>query len=308
MSELLDALTDPAFPFLRRALLVGLAASAAFGVLGTFVVARRITYMADAMAHCVLGGIGAAILLRYNYGFTQIHPLWGAWAAAAAAAVCVGLISFYAREREDTIISMVWVAGVAAGLLLLEQARPPAGEPVVEPLSYLFGDILLISPDDVRLVLVLDVVVLAAVALFYNKLVAVCFDEEFASLRGIPARLYFLMLLCLTALTIVLLVRVVGILLVVALLTLPAALAGRFSRHLWQMMLLAAVFCALLVTTGLAVSYHYETRTGPTIALAAVAAYGIAAAGGAVLRRWQRKESNEITSARGQSLRADDRP
>lgn len=284
MSELIEALTDPAFPFLRNAVFMGLLASAAFGVLGTFVVARRITYMADAMAHCVLGGVGAAVLLRYNFGLSWLHPLWGAWIAALAAAVCIGVISFVVHEREDTVISLIWVTGVALGLLFMERAHPPPGEPAIEPMSYLFGDILLITRDDLRLVALLDIFVLVLAAAFYNKLAAVCFDEEFASLRGIPSRIYFLLLLCLTALTIVLLVRVVGILLVVALMTLPAALAGRIARHLWQMMLLAAVFCAVLVTGGVLASYHFETRTGPTVVLLAVAAYGVAAAAGAAYR------------------------
>lgn len=294
MSDLIEALTDPAFPFLRNAIFIGLLASAAFGVLGTFVVARRITYMADAMAHCVLGGIGAAVLLRYNYGYSWLHPLWGAWGAALTAALCIGLISFFAQEREDTVISLVWVAGVALGLLFLERAHPPPGEPAVEPLSYLFGDILLITRDDLRLVALLDLVVLAAAAVFYNKLTAVCFDEEFAALRGLPSRVYFLLLLCLTALTIVLLVRVVGILLVVALMTLPAALAGRIARHLWQMMLLAAVFCAVLVTGGVLASYHFETRAGPTVVLLAVAAYGAAAATGAAYRYFRSRRGEAV--------------
>lgn len=294
MSDLIEALTDPAFPFLRNAIFVGLLASAAFGVLGTFVVARRITYMADAMAHCVLGGIGAAVLLRYNYGFSWLHPLWGAWIASLTAALCIGVISFVVQEREDTVISLIWVAGVALGLLFLERAHPPPGEPAIEPLSYLFGDILLITRDDLRLVALLDLVVLAAAAAFYNKLAAVCFDEEFASLRGIPSRAYFLLLLCLTALTIVLLVRVVGILLVVALMTLPAALAGRIARHLWQMMLLAAVFCAVLVTGGVLASYHFETRAGPTVVLLAVAAYGAAAAVGTVYRRFRPRRGDGV--------------
>lgn len=294
MSELIEALTDPAFPFLRNALFIGLLASAAFGVLGTFVVARRITYMADAMAHCVLGGIGAAVLLRYNYGCSWLHPLWGAWVAALAAALCIGLISFFAQEREDTVISLVWVGGVALGLLFLERAHPPPGEPAIEPLSYLFGDILLITRDDLRLVAILDLVVLVAAAVFYNKLAAVCFDEEFAALRGIPSKVYFLLLLCLTALTIVLLVRVVGILLVVALTTLPAALAGRVARHLWQMMLLAAVLCAALVTGGVLASYHFETRAGPTVVLLAVAAYGAAAAVGAAYRRLRLRRGGPV--------------
>jgi zinc transport system permease protein len=157
---------------------------------------------------------------------------------------------------------------MAVGLLFF--AKTPG---YADPMSYLIGDILMISPRDLWTIVALDALVAGVGLLFYRKFMAVCFDEEFALLRGVHVKFYYLLLLCLTAVTVVLLVRVVGIVMVVALLTLPAAVAGHFSRRLWQMMLLAAVVCALLIAVGLGISYRYELPSGPAIILLAAAVY-----------------------------------
>lgn len=267
MIEYVRALAD--FAFLRYALAAGLLASVAFGVVGTYVVARRISYIAAAIAHAVLGGIGLGLYLQVEHGAAWCGPVLGAVAAALLSAVVIGLVSLYARQREDTVIGAVWSVGMAAGLLLIEKTRGYHGD----PMSFLFGDIMLVSPRDLWTMAGLDVLVLGLCALLHNKLVAVCFDEEFAELRGVRVKLYYLLLLCLTALTIVLSIRVVGIVLVIALVTLPAAVAGHFSRKLWQMMLLATLFCMAFVGAGLAVSYPQDLRSGPVIVVVAGATY-----------------------------------
>jgi len=279
MGELFRALGDPDFAFLRYAFLAGVAASVAFGVVGTYVVARRITYIAGAIAHCVLGGIGAALYLREAVGLRWFHPMYGAVASALLAAVVIGLVTLYAHEREDTVIGALWAIGMAVGLLFL--ARTPG---YVDPMSYLFGNILLVSHADLWAVLVLDVVVVGLAAFFYNDLLAVCFDEEFARLRGVRVGVYYMLLLCLTALTVVLLVRIVGIVMVIALLTLPAAAAGHFARRIWQMMVLAAALCMLFTVAGLGYSYVHDLPSGPVIIVIAGAVY-LAVAAGTRLRR-----------------------
>jgi zinc transport system permease protein len=280
MIEFFRALSDPAIPFLRYALVVGLLASVSLGIVGSYVVTRRITYIAAAISHCVLGGIGAALYLNAAMGLDWCHPLYGALAAALISALIIGLVSLYARQREDTVISAVWAIGMAIGLLFL--AKTPRN---VDPMSYLFGNILLISAGDVWLVVAMDVVVIALGLGFYPKLLALCFDEEFAELRGVRVKLYYLMLLCLTALTVVLLVHVVGIVLVIALLTLPAAVAGHFARQLWQMMVLAVLCCMVFVTAGIAVSYPLNLPSGPVIILIAGATYLLVTL---VTRLWKR--------------------
>jgi zinc transport system permease protein len=143
----------------------------------------------------------------------------------------------------------------------------------IDPMSYLFGNILLVTRSDLWWVLALDLVVVSAGLLFYNKLLAVCFEEEFARLRGIRVEAYYLFLLVLTALTVVLLVRVVGIVMVIALLTLPAAVAGVLTRKLWQMMLVAIMACMLFIISGIGISYIHDIPSGPVIIILAGLAY-----------------------------------
>lgn len=271
MSELFQALANPDIPFFRYAFLVGALAAVSFGVVGTYVVAKRITYLAGAIAHCVLGGIGAGLYLQHQVGLAWFDPIYGALLAALLAALIIGLVSLHAKQREDTVIGALWATGMAIGLLFI--AKTPG---YVEPMSYLFGNILLISRHDIWLVTGLNLLVVAVALLFHRQLQAVCFDEEFARLRGINTDFYTLLLLCLTALTVVLLVRVVGIVLVIALLTLPAAVAGIFAATLGRMMIGAVLACLLFVTTGLAVSFNLDLPSGPVIILVAAAGYILA--------------------------------
>ena len=249
MTEFIDALSEHAF--LRRALLAGLLASVACGVVGTFVVTRRITYVAGGIAHCVLGGVGAAQYLRVTQGWSWCHPLYGAIIAALGSALIIGWVSLRLKEREDTIIGALWAIGMAVGVLFISQT-PGYAENLM---GYLFGDVLLVTGDKLWLLALLDLVVLGLVLTFYDQFLAVCFDEEFAELRGVRVGFYYLLLLCITALTVVLLVTVVGIVMVIALLTLPVAVAGHFSRSLWQMMLLSVGLTMIFTSAGLALSY-----------------------------------------------------
>jgi zinc transport system permease protein len=266
--EFLNALFDPVIPFFRYAFFTGLLASVAFGIIGTYVVARRITYIAGAIAHCVLGGIGAGLYLQAKMGITWFGPLTGAIIAALLAAIIIGLVSLHANQREDTVIGALWAIGMATGLLFI--AKTPG---YIEPMSYLFGNILLISKADLWLVMSLDAVVVAIAALFYHKFLAICFDEEYARLRGIRTDFYYLLLLCLTAITVVLLVRIVGIVMVIALLTMPAAVASNFAKGLWQMMIIATLFCMFFISSGLASSYTLDLPAGPTIIIIAGLTY-----------------------------------
>ncbi|MFH1537470.1 MAG: metal ABC transporter permease, partial [bacterium] len=159
--------------------------------------------------------------------------------------------------------------GMAVGVLFISRTPGYSGD----LMSYLFGNILMVSPADLWLIAVLDAVVVAAGALFYNQFLGVCFDEEFARARGLNVSFYYLLLLCLTALTVVLLVSVVGIVMVIALLTLPAAVAGHFSRSLWKVMFLSIGLSALFTTSGLALSYGPNLPAGATIIALAGAVY-----------------------------------
>jgi zinc transport system permease protein len=267
MTEFLEAVRT--CPFLQRALLTGLLASVACGVVGTYVVVRRITYLAGGIAHCVLGGMGAAVYLHKEHHWVWLEPLHGAVFAALLAAVVIGLVSLRFRQREDTVISALWAVGMATGVLFISQTRGYQQD----LMDYLFGNITIVSAGDLWLIGILDAGVVLTALLFYKQFLAVCFDEEFARTRGIRVEAYYLLLLCLTALTVVVLVTVVGIVMVIALLTLPVAVAGQFARRMWQMMVLGALLSVAFTTAGLAVGYGPGYPAGATTIVLAGAAY-----------------------------------
>lgn len=268
-------------PFLQSALAMGVLAGVACGVVGTYVVTRRISYIAGAVSHSVLGGMGAAKYVQVVHGLTWCSPLLGAVVAALVSALLIGWVSQRARQREDTVIGAIWAVGMAIGVLFISRT-PGYNE---ELMSYLFGNILLVSPEDLRLMLLLDVLVLALAVVFYNKFLAVCFDEEFARLRGVKVEFYYLTLLCLTALTVVVLLKVVGIIMVIAMLTLPAAVAGFFSGRLWQMMVLASLLCVGLNLAGMAISYSPGLPAGATTIVLAGGLYLAAMVGRSIVKR-----------------------
>ncbi len=263
-------------PFVQRAFMIGAMAAIPFGLIGTFVVVRRIGYLTGAIAHCAFGGIGVGLYLQYLLTTTAATVAWAGIAdpmlvsvvVAVASALLIGVLRIKAQEREDTIIGVIWAVGMALGVLLLEMTPGNANIS-----NYLFGSILLITRTDVRLVAGLSVLILGAVLLFFKRFEAVCFDEEFARLRGIPTAFYFQLLLVLSALSVVLLVRIVGIILVIAMLTLPAATACRFADRLFSISLLAILFGFLCTWTGLLLSVWGNLSPGPTIVLVSALFY-----------------------------------
>lgn len=267
--------------FLQYALLTGILASVACGVIGTYVVVRDISYMAGGISHTVLCGIGAALYARTVWGWVWFNPLYGAVATALVAAIIIGVVSLRAKQRIDTVISGLWAAGMAGGVLFI--SRTPGYSS--DLMSYLFGNILMVTATDLWLLVGLDAIVVALGLLCYNQFLAVCFDDEFARLRGLNVDFYYLLLLCLTALTVVVLVTVVGLVMVIALLTLPIAVAGIFSRTLWGMMLLSALFSGLFTTGGLVLSYGPDYPAGATTILLAGAGYLVVVTGKWVVTR-----------------------
>ncbi len=257
------------FEFLQYAVLTSILASVACGIVGSYVTVRRITYIAGAIAHCTLGGMGAARYLEREVGWSFLTPMHGAVFAALLAALIIGIFTIYGTEREDTVLSAVWAIGMAIGIFFIHKT----GGYNEDLMSYLFGNILMVARQDLWLILILDISILIIVFLFYNRLLAVSFDEEFARLRGVNVHFYYLLLLCLTALTVVLLVQVVGIVMVIALLTLPAAAAAQLTRRLWQTIGLAILISLLCTGGGLVLSYEPDLHPGATIICLAGAVY-----------------------------------
>ncbi len=190
-------------------------------------------------------------------------------AAALVAALVIWWVTLYGRQREDTVLGAVWAVGMAIGLVFISRTSGYSED----LMGYLFGNILLVTRQDLWLMLALNVIILGLTLLFYNRFLAVCFDEDFARLRGVAVSLFYLLLLVMTALTVVALVQVVGIVLVIALLTLPAAAAAHLTRRLWQTMVLAVILSGFCTVQGLALSYQPDLPAAATIILLAGAVY-----------------------------------
>lgn len=268
MIDFIARLNSPELSFLKYAFLIGIFGGVAFGIVGTYIVTRRISAIAGAIAHCILAGIGAAIFCSQHFNWHWLHPMHGAIASALLAAVIIGLVSMYAKQREDTVIGAIWAIGMAVGLLFLAGTSG-----YVDVDSYLFGDILLVSHSNFIMTIILDILILIPAILFFNNFMAACFDDQFAELRGIRVKATYMALLCMVALTVVLMVTVIGIILVLAMLTIPAAIAGHFTRRLWSMMTLTSLLCITFTTSGLFLSYKADLPSAPLIAVLAGTTY-----------------------------------
>ena len=244
------------YDFMRNALLAGLLAAVACGIVGVYVVTKRIVFISGGIAHASFGGIGLGYLIG-------ISPVLGATFFALASALGMGLVTRKTRLPEDTVIGILWAMGMAMGIIFIGLA--PGYAP--DLFSYLFGNILTVPLSDLLLMLVLDVIIIGVVVALYKEFLALAFDEEFGTVVGVPVEVLYLLLLCMIALTVVILIRVVGIILVIALLTIPAALARQFTHDLRKMMLLAILFGALFAFGGLWLSYIFDVASGATIIL-----------------------------------------
>ncbi|MBA7604167.1 Manganese transport system membrane protein MntB [subsurface metagenome] len=246
------------YEFMRNALIAGLLAAIACGIVGVYVVVKRVVFISGGIAHASFGGIG----LGY---FLGINPVLGALFFAIASALGMGLVTKRTRLPEDTAIGILWAIGMALGIIFI--GLTPGYAP--DLFSYLFGNILTVPAFDLMLMLILDVVIIILVLLFYKEFLLLSFDEEFSTIAGVPTERLYLLLLCLIALTVVVLIRVVGIILVIALLTIPAALARQFTHSLKKMMLLSILAGAVFTFSGLWLSYLLDLASGATIILVA---------------------------------------
>lgn len=244
------------YDFMQNALAAGVLAGIACGVVGTYVVVRRMVFISGGVSHATFGGIGLAYLLGFN-------PMLGALLFAVAAALGMGTITRKTKLSEDTGIGVLWATGMALGVIFVGLSSGYAPD----LFSYLFGNILTVQRGELLMMLVLDGVIIATVLAFYKEFLAVCFDEEFARVEGIPTARLQMVLLGLIALTIVMVIRVVGIVLVIALLTIPPAIARQYTSSLSSMMRLAVAVSVGLTVCGIALSYLLNIASGATIIL-----------------------------------------
>jgi len=257
------------YPFLQMALAAIVLSSVPAGAIGSFVVVRKSTYLAGAMAHGIIGGLGLTHYLRLEHGLDWASPALGAIGATLLFGTIIVYFSHEQQERLDTLLSLIWAAGMAIGVFFFA-ASPGFGEGLM---SYLFGDILLVNLQDLWVLLALNALVLGVVGLCYPQLLALSFQRQLAQLRGMRTLVYEWILVQLTGITIVILMKSVGILLVLALLTLPAATASRFCHRLSSMIAVASLICLLAGFIGLWISYGPGFPAGPTIILVNVAVF-----------------------------------
>jgi zinc transport system permease protein len=198
-----------------------------------------------------------------------LTPLQGALGAGLLSALLMGWIHLKYREREDTVIAAIWSTGMSIGVIFI--ALTPGYN--VELMNFLFGNILWVSHSDIALLLSLDVLIAATVAIFYRRFLAICFDEQQALLQKVPVHTLYLLLLCLVAIAVVLLIQVVGAILVITMLAIPAAIAGTFTQTLSRMMFIAVLLGALFTFLGMYFSYELNWPPGATISLIAALFY-----------------------------------
>ncbi len=255
------------FEFMRNALLAGLLVSIACGVIGTLVVVNRLVFLAGGIAHATYGGIGLALFLGIPY-------IAGTLGIALIAALIMAVVSLKAKHRADTIIGVIWAVGMAAGIILVDLT--PGYN--VDLMGFLFGAILTVPRSDLWQMLVICMAQVVIVAYYYNDFLAMSYDSEFARLRSIPVGWLYFLLLGMIALSVVIIIRVVGLILVIALLTIPPYIAEKYTRSLAAMMALSTILSCLFTTAGLSLAYWLDLTSGATIILVAAAGFLISMA------------------------------
>ena len=279
---MIEALSEALqFTFMRNALMAGGLVSIACGIIGAFVVVNRIVFISGGIAHAAYGGIGLGYFFKFN-------PVLGAVIFSVASALGMGTVYRKTRQRADTIIGVMWAIGMAIGITLVDLTEGYKAD----LMSFLFGSILAVPSGDLWIMLVLDLVVIGLVALLYKELLAISFDETFASVENVPVDAIYLILLCLIAFTVVMLMRVVGLIMVIALLTIPAAISGQFVKDMKKMMVLASILGVLFTTSGLWLSYFLNLTSGATIILVSGVAYLFSLALQSMVRRARPESAN----------------
>ncbi|MBW1682199.1 MAG: metal ABC transporter permease [Deltaproteobacteria bacterium] len=256
--------------FMRNAVLAGILVSLCCGIIGSLVVVNRIVFISGGIAHAAYGGIGLAFLLG-------ISPTLGAAGFAVVVALVMGLVSMRAKYRADTIIGVLWAVGMALGVVLIDLT--PGYN--VDLMSYLFGSILAVPSHELWYMLGLLSAVFLLIVFFYKEYLALSYDEEFAVIVGVPVRTLYLLLLCMTALCVVMVIRLVGLILVIALMTIPPYIAEKYTRSLGRMMCVASLLGVVFTLTGLWLSYLLDLTSGAMIILVAGVAFFASAAGDA---------------------------
>ena len=252
------------YDFIQNALISGILISIAAGIIGSLVVVNKITFLTGGIAHSSYGGIGLAIYLG-------IPVLFGATIFAVITAILIAIITLKNRNRIDAIIGMMWASGMAIGIIFVDLT--PGYN--VDLMSYLFGSIIAVSNEDIQYMFIMDIFIIGIIVYFYKEILAVSYDSEFATLRGINVKFFYTLILILAALCVVAAIKAVGLILVIALLTIPTYLAESFASKLSTMMIISSILATIFTILGLIISYLYDISSGASIIMVAVVVLGI---------------------------------
>lgn len=255
------------YEFMRHALLAGVIVGLISPLVGVFLVVRRLSLIADALSHVTLSGVAAGLLLQREIPwFQSLNPLYMGTAFSVAGALFVEQLRRLYRSYQELAIPIILSGGIGLGVVLISAG----GGFNVNVMGYLFGSIIAVNDEDVKWVVVVGIIVTLTIALLYKELFALSFDEESAYLSGIPRRGINLVFILLVALVITASVRVVGILLVSALMTLPVAASLQLAQSFRQTVMLSVLFAETSVISGLICSFYFDLAPGGTIVLIAV--------------------------------------
>ena len=246
------------YDFMRNALAAGLAASGLCGIIGIYVILNKIVFISDGIAHAAFGGIGLGYFLGYD-------PLAFGIGSAVLTALGIGMVSSRARVSEDTAIGVFMATGMALGIMLLTLSQGYARDLY----GYLFGNILAVTVSDVLLILAFTLIILALVFLLYKEFLVLSFDPIYGEAIGLPVQSLRLLLLGMVAFSVVILIKIVGIIMVIALLTIPGAISRQHMKGLPAIMAGSVFLGIIFVTIGLFISYLLDVPSGATIILTA---------------------------------------
>lgn len=252
------------YEFMRNAVIAGIMASIVCGVVGPFVVTKRMVFISGGLSHAAFGGLGIAYWLG-------IKPLYGAIAFVVFNALILAEMEDDRTYRNDLIIGILWAVGVAVGVIFIYMT--PGYAP--DLMSFLFGNVLIVSHADLINTAVLVSIVTISVFLFFRGFVLIAFDEDYARAKQLPVKALNRGLIILTAVSIVTLIQVVGIILVIALLTIPVAIANEVSMNFKKIMFLSALLGIFICIVGLFLSYFSELPSGASIVLVGGASLGL---------------------------------
>lgn len=250
------------YQFIQNAFIASILASVVCGIIGVIVIEKKLVMMSGGIAHTSYGGVG----LGYLMGF---EPIIGAFMFSVLAAIGVGYIKRKGSTSTDVIIGIFWSLGMALGILFI--ALMPGYPPDLS--SYLFGSILSVTKFDLSLIAILTCIVTLVIVVFYNYWKSYLFDEEFASIIGVKTAFLEYLLLILIAMTVVVLIRVVGIILVLTLITAPAATAGMLTSNLEKRMIYSILLGGFYCIAGLWISYTLDIASGAAIVILSALCY-----------------------------------